>query len=623
MWPPNLALEQDEEQMVSPCSGKGMPSSDHLILNALPAAVYTTDASGRITYYNAAAVKLWGRSPELGELWCGSWRIYTPAGELLPHDQCPMAIALKEGREIRGREAVAERPDGTRIPFMPFPSPVRDETGAVIGAVNLLMDLTEVHAAEFERARLAAIVECSDDAIISKTLQGVVTSWNASAERIFGYTAAEMVGQPIYRLIPPELHQDEDRILATLASGKRIDHYETVRIAKDGRRVHLSLTVSPIRNSSGQIIGASKVARDISERKRAEEVQHLLMNELNHRVKNTLATVDAISRQTLRRSANAKDFADSFGGRLRALARANALLTTASVHGSEITHGAELTELISSQLTLGDDGDSRISLEGPVVTLSGQASLHLALVLHELGTNARKYGALSAPAGRVAIEWVVNSQPGSRLLTITWRETGGPPVKAPEKRGFGSTLIENSLTSHGAKVSMQFAASGLSCVIEMPLTDRLDEFVVTPRREEQIQPVSRKPSLAGKRVLIVEDEALIAMVAADYVEACGCEVVGPASTIEAALGLIETRDIDAALLDGNLAGRPVGEVAAALTQKNVPFAFVTGYGREALPAPFKGAVTVEKPFAQDQLAAALERIVAPSGDNVVGLKKRS
>src|SRR5690348_13052287 len=156
------------------------------LLEALPAAVYTIDRAGRITFYNEAAADLWGCRPELGSSqWCGSWRLYWPDGRPLPHGQCPMAIALKEGREVRGVEAIAERPDGTRVRFLPFPTPLRDPSGRLIGAINLLMDITERHDAELESARLAAIVVSSDDAIISKTIDGRVTSWNEGASRIF------------------------------------------------------------------------------------------------------------------------------------------------------------------------------------------------------------------------------------------------------------------------------------------------------------------------------------------------------------------------------------------------------------------------------------------------------
>ena len=238
------------------------PSAE--ILDALPVAVYTTDAQGRITYYNQAAEDLWGHRPDQ---WCGSWRLFWPDGRLLPHDECPMAVTLKEGRPVRGVEAIAERPDGTRVPFLPYPTPLRDATGQLVGAINLLVDLTERRRAEVESAQLAAVVASSDDAIISKTLEGRVTSWNEGASRIFGWEASEMIGQPILRIIPPELHGEEVEILARLRRGERIEHFDTVRLAKDGRRVDISLAVSPIRDNSGWVTGASKVARDVTERK--------------------------------------------------------------------------------------------------------------------------------------------------------------------------------------------------------------------------------------------------------------------------------------------------------------------------------------------------------------------
>ena len=147
------------------------------LLQALPAAVYTTDAAGRITFYNEAAAALWGCCPELGKSeWCGSWRLYWPDGRSMPHDQCPMAIALKEKRPIRGAEALAERPDGTRIPFLAYPTPLRDHTGRLIGAVNTLVDITERKKAECTAQRFSAIVESSDDAILSKDLNGIITT---------------------------------------------------------------------------------------------------------------------------------------------------------------------------------------------------------------------------------------------------------------------------------------------------------------------------------------------------------------------------------------------------------------------------------------------------------------
>jgi PAS domain S-box-containing protein len=241
------------------------------LLDALPAAVYTTDTAGRLTYYNRAAVELWGYSPKLGEArWCGSWKLYWPDGTPLPHDECPMATALKDGRPVRGVEAVAERPDGSRVAFLPFPTPLYDAAGEMTGAVNMLADLSATKGSEYNNALLASIIESSDDAIVGKDLNGIVLSWNDGAERIFGYSAEEAVGKSITFIIPPDRQAEEPEILNRIRRGDRVDHYETVRQRKDGSLIDVSLTISTVRDASGKIVGASKIARDITDRKRAE-----------------------------------------------------------------------------------------------------------------------------------------------------------------------------------------------------------------------------------------------------------------------------------------------------------------------------------------------------------------
>ena len=262
---------------------------------SLPAALYTCDAQGRIEFFNPAAVELWGREPTAGQdLWCGSWKIYNPDGTSLPIDECPMAVALREGRSVRGVEIVIERPDGTRRSVLPYPDPLRDQQGRIVGAINMLVDLTElkqVQGAERQsRARLAAIVESSSDAIVGKSLDGIIHSWNAGAQRLFGYTEEEVVGRPITLLIPPERQHEEQMILGRISRGERVEHYETVRVAKGGRRIDISLTVSPVRDESGRIIGASKVARDITESKRVQrELQN--NNERFQRLANAVPAV--------------------------------------------------------------------------------------------------------------------------------------------------------------------------------------------------------------------------------------------------------------------------------------------------------------------------------------------
>ena len=290
---PTSEIARDMTERIQ--TGEAVRLSDahyRALIQALPAAVYTTDERGRITLYNQAATALWGREPEVGkDLWCGSWKIYRPDGTPLPLDECPMAVTLRQGRAIRGEEIVIERADGTRRHVMPHPEPVYAD-GVVVGAINMLIDVSDLHQAQRAEAHLAAIVMSSEDAIISKNLQGSVKSWNGAAEQLFGYTAEEMIGQPVNRLIPPNRHDEEPDILEQIGRGKSIKHYETIRRRKDGSDVPVSLTVSPLIDHHGKIIGASKIARNITEQKRAEEA-------LRERDRSLTTINDALKKQTI------------------------------------------------------------------------------------------------------------------------------------------------------------------------------------------------------------------------------------------------------------------------------------------------------------------------------------
>ncbi|WP_188130581.1 PAS domain S-box protein [Neomesorhizobium albiziae] len=460
-----LSIEDITERRKSESAIRHSEQSLKDLIEALPGAVYTTDAAGMITSYNPAAVEIWGREPVLGkEQFCGSWRMRKPDGTLMRHDECPMAIALKEKRPIRGAEAVVERPDGDLVPLLVYPTPRFDALGSLIGAVNMLVDITERKRAEALAERLAAIVETSDDAILSKDLRGTVTSWNNGAERLFGYTAEEIVGKSIMTLVPQDRHDEEAGILNRIRQGEHIEHYETIRLCKDGIPVWVSLTISPLRNGEGRVIGASTIARDMTERRRADEHRKILIDELNHRVKNTLAVVQSIASQTLGRASTMEEARAAFGARLINLANAHDVLTR------ESWVGASLREIVSDTIKPHAGGENRFDVDGPNVQLSPTAALAMSMALHELSTNAAKYGALSAESGHVGVVWSIDEEGEDRRLVLRWEESGGPEVIPPERKGFGSRLIERALASElDGEVRVQYEPSGLVCTINAPM----------------------------------------------------------------------------------------------------------------------------------------------------------
>jgi two-component sensor histidine kinase len=333
----------------------------------------------------------------------------------------------------------------------------------------------------------------------------------------------------------------------------------------------------------------------------------LLIEELNHRVKNTLAIVQSIASQSLRRASSPEHFVESFTGRVQALAKAHTLLV------QERMSGLSLGEMISDQVVLGVTSDSRVEITGPEVIVSGREAINLSLVLHELATNARKYGALSPGQldGRLQIQWRVGFRPTPRL-SLFWKESGVEGIRSPKQRGFGSTLIERTLQGGGGKAEVSIESDGLRCQIELPLDGQEHAVPDVPTINDR--------SAGRGRVLIVEDEALIAMELEEVLVSTGFSVVGIAGTIESALHLIEAEDIDAALLDANLNGKPVDEVAAALTRANVPFAFATGHDREGLPKSFGSVRLLRKPFNQAEVVAAVVEIMRP---DAVPLRARS
>lgn len=310
------------------------------LLDALPVALYTTDAEGRITYFNQAAAEFWGRRPELNrEQWCGSFRLYHSGGIPLAPGDCPMAISIRYGLPLRGVEAIAERPDGTRVPFLSLPTPLRDSDGRLTGAVNVLLD--------------------------------------------------------------------------------------------------------------------------ISDRKRSEERQRTLMSVLNHRVKNTLATVQALASQTIRGRGVKRDVRAKFVERLFALSRAHDLLTR---------EGWESADLLSVVQEVLAPHHGRIEVHGQTTRISPKTTVALSMVLQELASNAVRHGALSVRGGKVTVALTIEPTKGSSRMILNWRETSGPPVVEPERRGFGLLLIDRSITQElSGAAEIAFEPQGLHCTLSVPI----------------------------------------------------------------------------------------------------------------------------------------------------------
>jgi CheY-like chemotaxis protein len=309
---------------------------------------------------------------------------------------------------------------------------------------------------------------------------------------------------------------------------------------------------------------------------------------------------------------------------VQALAKAHDLLVRGEMRS------ADLHELVGEQVAFGTNDPSRISLAGPPVKLDSRSAVQMALVLHELATNACRFGALSVPSGRLFIGWQVEAGPMPRLV-LEWTERNVPEVSAPSTRGFGSTLIERSLEALGGETNVRYNADGLTCTIRMPLPEveeRLPDHggwsrAASHGRSDPAQEAA--PDLKGRRILVVEDEPLVSMDIEAQLGAAGAMVVGPAAAVDQALQLIAEASFDVALLDANLGGHAVDEIAAALRRKNVPFAFATGYTQDTLPASFRDARILSKPFSGDQLLSTVAGLLADRGDprRVLALRGRS
>lgn len=515
------------------------------------------------------------------------------------------AAEMDEARRFRGYEAGAV--DYIFKPIDPVVLKSKAEVFFRIGrqARELERQRDEMQDIARHRDRVMAQLKAHADnsplAFVTLDSNLCVRSWSKGAERMFGRSAGDLLGMTA--VAAGWLDEQGAALLTGWLDSRQegaprfsaeisLDHADIGPICCE---VYGSvLSEGPGRQS------LSLQIQDITERKQAEEVRALLIGELNHRIKNTLANVQAIARQSLRQSGSLADFEVSFGGRLQALARAHSILSDAT------WACAPLDQLIDDQISSGTlDGD-RLRRDGPPVELSPDTMLRLALTLHELGTNASKYGALSVPQGRIDLSWRLEGP----CLALTWRETGGPAVTPPERSGFGTTLIGAAGGGEASAAQADWRPEGVVWTIR--LSEGVTRLAGPPSPEAA--PVTAGPrrpaTLEGARILLVEDEPLVALDLRYELEDAGATITGIARTVAEAIAATEAGGIDLALLDGNLKGEPVDEVAQALDGQGVPFCFVSGYGREHLPQGFDHAPLIEKPFRPDMLRGTLTALLA-------------
>jgi PAS domain S-box-containing protein len=576
-------------------------------------AVISTDAAGRVKYINAVAEALTG------------WTQAEAAGRPLPevfqicHEttrepaEDPALRALREG-VVAGlaNHTVLIARDGTERPIDDSAAPMLDESGAPIGVVLVFRDVSERRRAEEAQARLAAIVEWSQDAIVSKTLGGVIRTWNAGAERLFGYTAEEAVGQPITIIIPPDRLDEEDAILSRVASGDPVEHYETIRVAKDGRRRHISLTVSPIRDPEGRIIGASKVARDVTARQEAEEA----LREADRRKDEFLAVLAHELRNPLAPLRNGLQVMQLAPGDAKLAAKTRAMMDRQLSHMVRLIDdlldvsriGCNKIELRRSRVLLADVVSSAVEIARPAIEAAGHEltvalppePIHLdadltrlAQVFGNLLNNSAKF---TDRRGQI---WLTATRDGEQAQ-VTVRDTGiGIPAAALPQifdlfnqvnqsierssggLGIGLALVRGLVEMHGGTVEAASPGHGQGSTFTVRLPMLKDREEASP-----VEPAEQGPDPAAgsqRRILVVDDNRDSAASMATMLQLLGNETLIAHDGLEAIESAARFRP-QVILMDIGMPGLNGYEATRRIREQpwgpQVAIIALTGWGQE-------------------------------------------
>jgi two-component system, chemotaxis family, CheB/CheR fusion protein len=613
-----LAIEDVMERDAAVSALRDSEQRFRALFESGPIAVYSCDLSGTVQEFNRRAVELWGREPkpaDVSEKYCGSFKMHFPDGTFLPHERCPMADVLRGASPAaHDTEVQIERPDGSRISVIVNIVPLKNVRGEITGAINCFYDVTERKRAEEllreSRQRLASLIESSNDAIITKSLDGIIQSWNAAAERLYGYKAEEVVGRSIALVMPPDHPDEMNNILERIRAGEHVDHFETTRVRRDGRRIQVSVTVSPIKDAAGRVVGASKIARDITDQKRLEAE----LRDADRRKDEFLATLAHELRGPLAPLSNMLEIMKRTGG--------NDELTLQARH-TMARQLSQMTRLIDDLLDVSRISRGKLLLRRNVVELSSvmyQAveacrpaaeraqqeltvtsppepiyvdadPVRLAQVFGNLLNNACKY---TESQGR----FVLRAERQGRDLMVSIKDTGIgiraemlPFVfnmftqvdqsleRSQSGLGIGLTLVQRFVELHGGTVQAlsEGPGRGSEFIVRLPIV--VDKPEVQPRPE----PAESEKTTAGRRILVVDDNrdsattlALLLKMTGNEVETAhdGLEAVHAAATVRPEVVLL---DIGLPKMNGYEACRKIREQAQG---RGIVMIALTGWGQD-------------------------------------------
>ena len=644
------------------------------LLDALPAAIYTTDAAGRITSFNQAAVEFSGRTPEIGsDQWCVTWRLYWPDGRPMGHGECPMAIALKEDRPIRGGEAIAERPDGTRVPFMAYPTPLHDASGRLVGAVNMLVDLTAAKEVEEARGRLNEMLEqhveertrqlteaitrlreserrfrlfvdgVTDYAIYMLDTDGVITNWNAGAERIKGYRVDEIIGQHFSVFYTPKDREDglPQRALMTAARDGRLEA-EGWRIRKDGTRFWANVVIDAVRDDTGVLIGFAKITRDMTERRAVDEQLRQsqkmeavgqLTNGVAHDFNNLLATIIPnleLAQSNIKDECVLKYLENAIRAAERGAQLTNQLLAFSRRH-EVLTEPVDVNQVVSEACemlprTIGPTIEIETSLTANAwwaLTEPGQ----LELAILNLAINARD--AMSA-GGKLTIATrnVVRGyglsfpplDPGDYVM-ISVSDTGVGMTEDVRRRAFEPFFTTKEVhkgTGLGLSMVYGFAQqSGGTVTIDSEIGDGTTVQIYLPRaphRGSDFERADQNSQLdAGppSRILVVDDNSAVRTITAIMLRTFGHDAIEAAGGQDALDLLGRDRQFDLLIVDLAMPNMHGDEFATRARDiiPDVSILFVTGYAEPGWVRQRPEGEILKKPFRRVQLAGKLRQIL--------------